>query len=284
VVIIFLSCTTAPPVSKSSEPLISFASIEDVVPQWLAFSEGIDYLHGKITAPRLEYHALRINLFSSAIEIVVKGGAASDDESVTLSTKVSSFVRDNELIAGINASPFDITSSRERQPIKNIGIVVSDGKLLSPVNKNFDAFVLYKDGSAAIVSQSSIESIEDIKNAVGGFRQILKNGELTQRAVQNESRHPRSAVGISADGRFMYLLVIDGRRSGSIGATEKETAVILQTLGSFDGINLDGGGSSALVLRYPDNTIKTVNRPIHNGIPGMERAVAGCIGILLNSY
>jgi len=77
----------------------------------------------------------------------------------------------------------------------------------------------------------------------------------------------------------LYLLVIDGRRSGSIGGTELDTAILLQSLGSWDGINFDGGGSSALVIRYPDNKIRAVNTPIHSGIPGRERAVAGCIGI-----
>jgi exopolysaccharide biosynthesis protein len=216
------------------------------------------------------------------VRIVVKGGLTS--------TKVSSFVRDNDLIAGINAAPFDIISSREGRPITSVGIIVSEGKLAAPAIPQYDALVIYKDGRAAIVSQSSIQSIENIENAVGGFYQILVNNELAPRiytsneneavnTITREVRHPRSAAGISSDGKYLYLLVIDGRRTGSIGATEIETAMLLRALGSQDGINFDGGGSSALVLRFPDGITRVVNNPVHNGIPGRERAVGGCLGV-----
>jgi exopolysaccharide biosynthesis protein len=74
-------------------------------------------------------------------------------------------------------------------------------------------------------------------------------------------------------------VVIDGRRAGSVGATEAETALLLRALGAADGINFDGGGSTALALRYPDGKIRTVNTPVHGGVVGSERAVAGCLGI-----
>jgi exopolysaccharide biosynthesis protein len=148
--------------------------------------------------------------------------------------------------------------------------------------------VFYKDGRAAIAAQSEIKDHDSgsIVNAVGGFYRILEHGELAPR-VQNMSdsagakrpRHPRSAAGISSDGRFLYLLVIDGRQIKSVGGTEAETALILRALGAYDAINFDGGGSSAMALRYPDNTVRVVNTPIQDQIPGRERAVAGCLGI-----
>jgi exopolysaccharide biosynthesis protein len=92
-------------------------------------------------------------------------------------------------------------------------------------------------------------------------------------------RHPRSVAGISSNGRYLYLLVIDGRRLGSIGSTEAETALLLQVLGASEGINFDGGGSTALALLYPDGEVRVVNTPIHDQILGKERAVAGCLGI-----
>ena len=95
---------------------------------------------------------------------------------------------------------------------------------------------------------------------------------------ENSERHPRSAAGISADGSHLYLLIIDGRRTGSIGATEYETALLLRSLGAWDGLNLDGGGSSALALRGRNGKVRTVNTPKHKFIAGVERAVAGCIG------
>jgi exopolysaccharide biosynthesis protein len=206
-----------------------------------------------------------------------------ENSDITRSTKVSSFARDNNLIAGINALPFDIVTSREGQPVKNMGLVISDGKLLSSANPYYDALVFYKDRSAEIVAQSAIESIENIENAAGGFHKILADGEPAQRTENREERHPRSAAGVSANAAALYLLVIDGRRADSIGGTEKETALLLHALGSWNGINFDGGGSSALVMRYSGGSFRVVNIPVHSGIPGRERPVAGCIGVSLST-
>ena len=287
----FSACSTSPVPTGAELPAV-FASVEVVQPYWQPFENGINYFHGKITSPRLEFWALQIDLSAPGLEIVVGSGAVNSDQqnSQTLSTRVSSFVHGNNLIAGINASPFDVISSRERQPIQNIGIVVSGGELTAPAHPHYDALVFYKDGKAAIVNQSAIVSIENIKNAIGGFFEILTEGEPAQITVINETtistgaaaRHPRSAAGISQDGKYLYLLVIDGRRAGSIGSTRLETALLLYALGSWTGINLDGGGSSALAMRV-DGKVKVINTPIHGGIPGLERAVAGCIGARIST-
>ena len=302
----FTSCNTFSSVSSEREDRIwggkpaAFASVEAVEPLWLEFADGVDYFHGKITSPKLEFWALRVDLSSPKIRIVVKGGMADNDTgsadlaelrlNAVLSTKVTAFVRDNNLIAGVNALPFDKISSREGRPIQNMGIVISDGKIIAPANTRYDAVVFYRDGGqikAAIVSQSDIQSAAlpakfpaaNIQNAAGGFYQILAGGETTERTRNVDARHPRSAAGVSPNGSRLYLLVIDGRRSGSVGATEGETALLLRSLGSWDGLNFDGGGSSALALRGSDSKIRTVNTPIHARIPGMERAVAGCVGV-----
>jgi exopolysaccharide biosynthesis protein len=275
--LIFLSCATLSPVDSAREKPVVFKTVDSVEPQWQSFAADIGYFHGKIAEPKIEFWVLRIDLASAQTRIVVKGG--SSDGSRTLSAKVSGFVRNNELIAGINAVPFDISTSKEGVPIQNMGIVISSGEEIAPANPRYDALVFYKDGRVQIVKQSTILSTENIENAVGAFHHILINGEPAERTLNRETRYPRSAAGISANGDFLYLLVIDGRRSGSIGATEKETAMLLRLLGSENGINLDGGGSSALALRYSDGKVRVVNTPVHGRIPGRERAVAGCLGI-----
>jgi hypothetical protein len=284
--IIFISCASLSPVSLEREKSLPFEKIDTIEPQWQTIDTGLEYFHGKIHKPKLEFWALRIDLEEPSLRLMVKGGASNGSntppnhlQEVTLSTKVSSFVRDNGLIAGINAAPFWPVSGKEGEPRTNVGIVVNNGELIAPAHARYDALVIYTDGKAAIVSQAEIHSIENIECAIGGFFQVLKNNEPAERTLNSEVRHPRSAAGISASGKYLYMLVIDGRRTGSIGSTEKETALVLQALGSYDGINFDGGGSSALVIHFPDGKVRVVNTPIHNRIPGLERAVAGCIGI-----
>ena len=73
-------------------------------------------------------------------------------------------------------------------------------------------------------------------------------------------RHPRSAVGIDRDGR-VWLVVVDGRQDASRGATLGELALLMRSLGAVDALNLDGGGSSALVVRPPGGAPVRLNRP-----------------------
>jgi hypothetical protein len=278
----FFSCVTLSPVGGAAEKPVAAASPEALVPRWQPFAGdaagGLAYFSGRTAKPRLALWALRVDLASPDLRIVVRGGGG-DAAGPALSTKVSSFVRDNGLLAGVNALPFDPVSGTEGEPRINIGIVVSDGAALSPPHPGYDALVWYADGGApAIVSQAELPDAA-IANAVGGFQRILASGEVTGRALRGTDRHPRSAAGISADGRFLYLLVIDGRRPGSVGSTEAETARALRALGAVEGINFDGGGSTSLVLRYPDGRVRPVNTPIHDLIPGRERAVAGCLGV-----
>jgi hypothetical protein len=295
--LLFLSCRSLSPVDERAERLIVAPSPETVLPQWRSLSvfgitedaDGVVYYAGKVSHPRLEFNALRIDLSNPNLRILAAGGGGraygdaggSLENGKFLSTKVSSFVRDNGLLAGINALPFDPVSDREGEPRTNVGIVIADGVMISPPHTQFDALVFYADGSAAIAAQSALPAeIENaVKNAVGGFHRILEAGELVPRVLDITARHPRSAAGISPDGKFLYLLVIDGRRPGSVGSTEAETALILRALGAGEGINFDGGGSSALALRYPDGTVRVANTPVHGHIPGRERAVAGCLGV-----
>jgi hypothetical protein len=283
----FFSCRSISPVDGGTERLVRAESPEQVLPHWQSVPEasaatGLDYYAGKLTRPRMEFYALRIDLSHPALRIVVAGGADFIDGKF-LSMTVSGFVRDNGFLAGINALPFDVVSDREGEPRINVGIVISDGVVLSPPHTRFDALVFYADGGAAIVSQSAIDSATNIVNAVGGFYRILEGGELVRRVLELKDRHPRSAAGISPDGKFLYLLAIDGRRPGSVGGTEAETALLLRALGATEGINFDGGGSTALVLRYSDGTVRPVNTPIHGQVPGRERAVAGCLGVVVVS-
>ncbi len=60
------------------------------------------------------------------------------------------------------------------------------------------------------------------------------------------SVHPRTAAGRTRDGKLL-VLVVDGRQPESRGVTLEDLAAIMRDLGAVDALNLDGGGSSALV-------------------------------------
>jgi hypothetical protein len=261
-----------------------------LLPRWQPLISGgeLAALAGRIKKPRLEFWAVRIEL-KPGLRILIGAGKGEGIPRFghVPSTRVSSFVRDNELAAGINAVPFEPSSTREGEDRRVVGLAVSEGRLIAPPVPRFDALVFYRDGRAAIVGQGEFGGADsedgtagppEILHAVGGFHRILQDGELTERARRESPRYARSAAGLSADGTTLYLLAINGGRLMNRGATEAETALILKQLGARDALNLDGGGSSALVLRFPDG-LAVLNTPVHLGLPGWERAVALCLGI-----
>jgi hypothetical protein len=275
-----LSCASSSPLVMAPEAVPPPADLpEHLVPQWQNFAPGIDYFKGRVRNPRLDLWALKVDLSEPALELVVNGEGPGGG--IIPSTTVSGFVRDYRCIAGINTNPFSPVSAKVGEDRLITGITVFEGILTAGPASPYGALVFYHDGSAAIVEQAALEDTGTIRNAVGGFYFVLREGAVPEQILARQVRHPRSAAGLSADGKTLYLLVIDGRRPGSVGATEPEIGLILRQLGASEGLNFDGGGSTALAMRYPDGKVRTVNTPIHRGIPGRERAVATCLGLRL---
>jgi exopolysaccharide biosynthesis protein len=276
-----LSCASLSPLAVPPEDFpLRAAEPQNLRPRWTAFVSGIDYLEARIEKPRLQLWALKVDLNNPDLEFVVNRGG--ENTGIIPSTSVSGFVRDYGCVAGINATPFDRIVRRAGEPLTVAGITLSEGSLIVAPVPRYDALVFYHDGSAAILNQDDLDeaAIAELRNAVGGFRVALRDGAIAERLLSQAGkgappRHPRSAVGLSSDGKILYLLVIDGRRLGSVGATEQELAIILRQLGADDGLNLDGGGSTTLALRYGDGTIRPANTPAS----GKERPVATCLGI-----
>lgn len=95
----------------------------------------------------------------------------------------------------------------------------------------------------------------DVEQAVGGGPWLVRNGEI---AIDWESegldkttfvnrRHPRTAIGVTADDKLL-LVTVDGRSALSVGATLEEMAAIMKRLGAVNALNCDGGGSTTMVV------------------------------------
>ena len=88
----------------------------------------------------------------------------------------------------------------------------------------------------------------DIDEAIGGSGHIiLKDGEITN--IGNPECHPRTFMGINKEKTKIYSVIVDGRQSSiSAGITLDDQGYVLKALGAWDGINLDGGGSSCMYI------------------------------------
>ncbi|MBL0169763.1 MAG: phosphodiester glycosidase family protein [Gemmatimonadaceae bacterium] len=119
---------------------------------------------------------------------------------------------------------------------------------------------------------------------VGGFPMLVHDSVIvtgvdSMGAASFRAVNPRTAAGFAANGRRLLLVVIDGRQNGySAGTTTRETAALLRDLGAREALNLDGGGSTAMVVRRADTGfVQLVNRP--SDAAG-ERPVADALAVL----
>ncbi len=71
----------------------------------------------------------------------------------------------------------------------------------------------------------------------------------------------RTAVATSEDGRYLYLLTIDGTDGSANGAGFYDEAAWLQALGGFNGMNLDGGGSTTMAAQLTTSQVTVLNNP-----------------------
>jgi exopolysaccharide biosynthesis protein len=108
---------------------------------------------------------------------------------------------------------------------------------------------------------------------------IVLKGEIAPDLDDGELE-PRTAIGINRNGRYLYLVVVDGRQSFySAGATFVDLAELLIDQGAFAAMSMDGGGSSTLVVEGDNGQPTILNSPIDNYIPGRERPVGNHLGI-----
>lgn len=120
-----------------------------------------------------------------------------------------------------------------------------------------------------------------VYNAISGDRMLVLKGEIAP-DLDSEELDPRTAIGINRNGRYLYLVVVDGRQPFySEGTTFAELANLLIDQGAFMGMSLDGGGSSTMVIEGNNGTPRILNSPIDNYIPGRERPVGTHLGILI---
>jgi len=99
---------------------------------------------------------------------------------------------------------------------------------------------------------------QNVNDAIGVREMFLYDGEYTGKDINT---HPRTMVGMKADGTIV-LTVVDGRQesNGMYGVQAIEMATIMTHYGAIEAYNLDGGGSSTMVI-FKDGKHQVVNSP-----------------------
>jgi len=245
------------------------------VSPWSAQFVGIDLAKATILSDADSSVVNTSIAFIERIDLTAPGiGFATTPHSgplETISQTTSQFLQSTGAQVAINANFFSVVAATP-SPEDLIGLSASNGTVVSPQSFGSDdaaaSLVISKTNSAAISpSGSNPIDLTNVFNAVSG-NQIVTNGVDSSAVTPTGAPHdpfgldPRTGVGLSKNGRFLYLIAIDGRQPGySVGTTTSDEAALMLDLGVFEGLNLDGGGSTAMVQSGPGGSPVLVNSP-----------------------
>lgn len=172
------------------------------------------------------------------------------------------------VIVATNADGYNMSNGKPG------GLLVMDGVEWHPVDGD-GFFAILKDGSAMIGTKEDYATYKnEIKEAVGAFgATLVKDGKMAVNKSSSyySSRASRTAIGITAEGKVV-MMVLDGRQEPfSAGGSMEEIAQIMLDAGCVEAVNLDGGGSTTY-LSKPEGSdkLQLVNRPSD----GYARSVA----------
>jgi exopolysaccharide biosynthesis protein len=172
-------------------------------------------------------------------------------------------------------------------------VTLSAGPALSsggiPLSKNRFALAAYRlpalrvlrgreRGDTILVVLSLRPHRGQITQLIGGWPRLVRDGKsvfATAGFPENPGaplfakRHPRTGIGFSRDGKTLYFVTVDGRQETSAGMSLPEFANLMVSLGIAQGLNLDGGGSTTMLIN--DGVVNSPSDPTG------ERPVGNCL-------
>lgn len=245
-----------PPTTSGDLPFEAVAYLEPDMVSTFNLEDGVVYRSVRSRTRPWTVHLVEVD--ASRCELGFRVARAADEAR----SEVTQMAHQSEpgVIAAVNGDFF----TPENRPL---GVEVSEGKLRGsrarpafawrPGETPWVGRVEWSDDSIRVGGWTVSEIAPDpAAQIVAGFPLLLEGGEVAgdlevgDRPEFAAERHPRTAVGYDSTRVRLWLVVVDGRREGvSEGMTLPELTGLLRALGVGDAINLDGGGSSVMVIR-----------------------------------
>lgn len=227
-------------------------------------------------------HIVTVDLSCKNIKVMVTPPVKGDKENPLRARTTSQFAQEFGVQVAINGDGFTPWWSKSvfdyyphlGDPISPNGFAASRARGYGE-SKGPTLFVNeYKDATFGTPYRK-------IYNAISGQSWLVKDKQPVP-DLNDIRTAPRTAIGLDGPGTRLIMIVVDGRQPFySDGVTVQEMAELMIYYGGDNAINLDGGGSSTLVIQDPKTgQYRVMNSPIDNGIPGRERPVGNHFGIL----
>jgi hypothetical protein len=216
----------------------------------------------------IRIYYLRVALNERSLEVFALPGEDPDGPGPAESqlTQPTDLFQKFHAVAAVNANAFaglneDKTAAPdwyEGRPVDILGMVVADGKVISPGQTGRTSFWIDTLRKPHIGTPANMDSVTEAVS--DWFSPLLIDSRIVADPA-DRAVHPRTALCYDDTGSWLLLAVVDGRQPGfSEGITLYELAQILKSRNCSQSINMDGGGSSILLIREHD-TVRTVNSP-----------------------
>lgn len=158
---------------------------------------------------------------------------------------------------------------------------VPDGKIILQVNGVAETFIKeHCPIGSRVQIHSEVTPNRNWQFLVGGHALLVDHGKVvpyTKDLSALAGVRARTAAGISSDGKTLWFVCAEGRTNRSVGAHLSTLGYFMQYIGVNKALNLDGGGSTTMVLKHTGETnYSTVIAP--EGY-GAMRAVVNGIGV-----
>ncbi|NJM72480.1 MAG: phosphodiester glycosidase family protein [Scytonema sp. RU_4_4] len=246
---------------------------------------GITYKRYALSTPRpATIHIVTIDLKTPGVKALVTPGVPKPSDGETSARKTSDFLKEFKLQLAINASYFHHFHEKSPweyyphsgDPSYPIGEAISNGYRYSPPEANFPVLCFSAQNRVQILKSEKCP--EGTVQGVAGNQLLVDRGKAIDDSLKNDKPYPRVAAAINQEGTKLWLIVGDGKQPFySEGITIAELTKIITDLGAYTALNLDGGGSTTLVMGT-NNGSKVLNAPIHTRIPMRERPVGNHLG------
>jgi len=206
-------------------------------------------------------------------------GASLPQQAETVAQTTSRFLIGSGAEVATNSGFFAPCCTAANEGKDVIGLTVTNGRTVSPLDPTRPASLLISPANQALVGTFiALPADFAIADAFTGSDILVDRGANVVPTANTDfnKANPRTAVGASADRRTLHLVTIDGRQPGySTNTSLAETGDVLLALGAFDGLNLDRDGSTAMVIANGAGGATLINRP--SG--GAERYNGGNLGV-----
>jgi exopolysaccharide biosynthesis protein len=173
--------------------------------------------------------------------------AASSNKLGKTGTKLSDMVKGYNAIGGINAGGFSDENGHGTGGTPT-GFLIEGGKVLYGNPNERARLIGFNEDSVLVMGNYTLKEAKEkkIRDGVSFGPFLVINGEPTIKGGNGGAGlQPRTAIGQRKDGTVL-MLVIDGRRIDSVGATLKEVQDIMLEYGAYNAANLDGGSSTTM--------------------------------------